>query len=78
MTEKGEWQKGWLWDFLNPQWQNAAARFLIAFLSVLCALCGKKVLWRKMADFVAVYGGLWRILSQYMADYGGFCRSMTR
>ena len=27
-----------------------AAHFLIAFLSVLCALCGKKV-------FAAVYGG---------------------
>ena len=36
---------------------NAAPRFLIAFLSVLCDLCGKKSLrglWRKMADFVAV------------------------
>ena len=41
--------------------------FLIAFLSVLCALCGKKPLPRFMAD--------WRILSrQGVADYGGICR----
>ena len=32
-----------------------SARFLIAFLSVLCVLCGKA--------FVAVHGGKWRILS---------------
>ena len=30
------------------------ARFLTAFLSILCALCGKKSLWRNVADFVAV------------------------
>ena len=29
---------------------NAAARFLIAFLSVLCVLCGKKSLPRFMAE----------------------------
>ena len=34
---------------------NAAAHFLIAFLPILCDLCGKKFyggLWRKMAGFV--------------------------
>ena len=39
----------------QSQWQNAAAYFLMAFLSALCALCGKKSLPRFMAD--------WRILS---------------
>ena len=42
--------KEWLWDFLNPQWQNDAPHFLIASLSVLCDLCGKKSLPRFMAS----------------------------
>ena len=35
-------------------------------------------MWRIMADFAVVCGGLWRILSDYVADYGGFCRTMWR
>ena len=31
-----------LWSLKQSNHKNAAARFLIAFLSALCVLCGKK------------------------------------
>ena len=44
-----------------------AAHFLIAFLSALCVLCGKKSLPRFLSDYDASWcGGKWRFLSDYV------------
>ena len=62
----------------------SATHFLIAFLSALCVLCGKKSLPRFMADWrimtrhaVAENGGLWRKMSGMWRILSRFCLSFS-
>ena len=62
---RGEWGvvKRMVMELSRSKLQDAAAHVLMAFLPVLCVLCGKVfvcgcgLVWRKMADFVAVWRG---------------------
>ena len=59
---------------------NAAAYFLMAFLSVLCVLCGKAfaAVYGRLADFVAVLPVIFiKCLVSAVADYGDFCRNLS-